>query len=137
MFKATTNPDILYLDEALKAPDRDEFIKAMLKEVRDHECRGHWKVVPSSKVPKGVKILPAVWSMARKREMLTGHVYKWKSRLNLGGHKMEHGIDYNLTFAPVVAWPTIRLFLAFFAVNGWKTRQLDLVLAYQIGRAHV
>ena len=130
LFKATTNPDILYLDEALEAPDRDEFIKAMLKEVRDHERRGHWKVVPSSKVPKGVKVLPAVWSMARKREMLTGHVYKWKSRLNLGGHKMEHGIDYDLTFAPVVAWPTIRLFLAFFAVNGWKTRQLDLVLAY-------
>ena len=67
LFKATTNPDILYLDEALEAPDRDEFIKAMLKEVRDHERRGHWKDVPNSKVPKGVKVLPAVWSMARKR----------------------------------------------------------------------
>ena len=58
LFKATTNPDILYLDKALEAPDRDKFIKAMLKEVRDHERCGHWKIIPSSKVPKGVKVLP-------------------------------------------------------------------------------
>ena len=68
--------------------------------------------------------------MARKRMMLTGEVYKWKSRLTLGGHKMEQGIDNDLTFAPVVAWPSIRLFLTFFAINNWVTRQLDLVLAY-------
>ena len=43
---------------------------------------------------------------------------------------MEQGIDYNLTFAPVIAWPSIRLFLTFFAINNWVTRQLDLVLAY-------
>ena len=130
LYKATTNPDILYMDQALNSPDREEFIKAMIKEVRDHESRGHWKLIPQSDVPPGHKILPAVWSMARKREMLTGHVYKWKSRLNLGGHKMEHGIDYDLTFAPVVAWPTIRLFMIYFIIKGWPTRQLDLVLAY-------
>ena len=43
---------------------------------------------------------------------------------------MEQGIDYNLTFAPVIAWPSIRLFLTFFAINNWVTRQLDLVLDY-------
>ena len=32
-FKAVANPDILYYDQALNAPDRHEFIKAMLKEV--------------------------------------------------------------------------------------------------------
>ena len=41
LYKATTNPDILYLDEALAALNKDEFIKAMVKEVRDHERRGH------------------------------------------------------------------------------------------------
>lgn len=130
VYKATTNPDILYLDEALMQPDRHEFVKAMLKEVRDHERRGHWKVIPKWMVPPGRRILPAVWSMARKRELLSGLVYKWKSRLTLGGHKQVAGQDYELTFAPVVAWPTIRLFLTYFLLKGWKTRQLDLVLAY-------
>lgn len=130
MYKATTNPDIMYLDEALMQPDRHEFVKAMLKEVRDHERRGHWKVIPKWMVPPGRRILPAVWSMARKRELLSGLIYKWKSRLTLGGHKQVAGQDYELTFAPVVAWPTIRLFLTYFLMKDWKTRQLDLVLAY-------
>ena len=64
--KATSNPDILYHSEAMSAPDRDKFIEAMLKEVRDHEARGHWKVIPKEEVPPGKTPLPAVWSMARK-----------------------------------------------------------------------
>ena len=72
--------------------------------------------------------------MARKRDMATGHVYKWKLRLTLGGHCMEQGIDYDLTFAPVIAWPTIRLLLTHFLMNGWHTQQLDLVLAYPHAR---
>ena len=74
LYKATMNPNILYLDEALAAPDKDEFVKAMVKEVRDHERRGHWRVADRSKVPAHCKILPAMWSMACKREMLMGHV---------------------------------------------------------------
>ena len=45
LFKATTNPDILYMNEALAAPDRNEFIKAMMKEICDHERRGHWRII--------------------------------------------------------------------------------------------
>ena len=35
------DPDTMYLDDALKAPDRNEFIKAMQHEVAQHEERGH------------------------------------------------------------------------------------------------
>ena len=130
MYKATTNPDIMYLDEAMMQPDRHEFVKAMLKEVRDHERRGHWKIIPKWMVPPGARILPAVWSMACKRELLSGLVYKWKSRIALGGHKQVPGEDYELTFAPVVSWPTTRLFMVYFILRNWRTCQLDLVLAY-------
>lgn len=130
IFKATTNPDIMYLDQALRAEDSHQFIKAMLKEVRTHERRNHWEVIPKTEVPSDRKVLPSVWAMARKREMLTGQVYKWKSRLNLGGHKQVIVIDYDLTYAPVIAWATLRLFFTFFILNDWATQQLDLVLAY-------
>ena len=114
----------------MKAPDAKQFKEAMVKEVNDHTSRKHWEPIEKKDVPPGEKILPAVWAMKRKRRIDTREVYKWKSRLNLGGHKMEEFIDYYLTYAPALAWSTIRLFLSLSVIHGWKTRQLDFVLAY-------
>ena len=101
----------------------EQFLDAMLKEVRDHERRAHWKRVRRDQVKElgGNKVLPAVWAFARKRELITQLIRKHKSRLNLGGHRMQEFIDYDLTWSPVVQWPTIRLFLIFFKLNGWVT----------------
>ena len=62
------DPDTMYLKQALKAPDCDEFIKAMEDEVSQHEERGHWEMIPRSEVPDGTMVLPAVWSMKRNDE---------------------------------------------------------------------
>jgi hypothetical protein len=78
-FATMTNPDTMYLHEALRAPDRDKFIEAMSKEVKDHKMGNHWELVSKSEVPKGTAILPAVWSMKRKRRITTNEVYKWKA----------------------------------------------------------
>ena len=32
--------------EMLKQPDAADFIQAMIKEIDDHESRGHWEVIP-------------------------------------------------------------------------------------------
>ena len=48
----------------------------VIKEVNDHIQRGHWELVPVSSVPKGQKLLDPVWSMKRKRHILTRKVYK-------------------------------------------------------------
>ena len=66
-FVASTNPDIMYLDEALKQPDSKEFQKAMIEEVKSHTDNDHWKIVTRASVPTGEPILPAVWAMRRKR----------------------------------------------------------------------
>ena len=128
--KASNDPDTLYMHEALRAPDAAEFKEAMVKEVVDHTERGHWEVIPKSDLPAGETILPAVWSMRRKRRIATREVYKWKSRLTLGGHKMIKGKHYEETYAPSLSWGTIRLFLILTIMHGWKSRQLDFVLAY-------
>lgn len=98
----------------MAAPVRAEFRKGMLKEIRDHESRGHRVLVPWSTVSEGATILPAVWSRQRKRVISTGEVHKSKSRLTHSGHKQRKGIDYDKTYSPVVGWPTIRLYLAIF-----------------------
>eukprot|EP00980_Cylindrotheca_fusiformis_P000460 scaffold114_cov69-Cylindrotheca_fusiformis.AAC.1 len=41
---SASDPDTMTLDEAMRAPDRAEFIKAMHKELSDHIGRGHWKI---------------------------------------------------------------------------------------------
>jgi Reverse transcriptase (RNA-dependent DNA polymerase) len=129
-YKATNDPDTLYMHEALKAPDAKEFKKAMIKEVQDQTQQKHWCVMLKKDVPQGETILPAVWSMCRKRQIATREVYKWKSRLNLGGHKMIPSKHFDETYAPSLAWSTIRLFLILTILNRWKSRQIDFVLAY-------
>ena len=124
------DPDTMYLDQALKAPDSKQFIQAMVDEVSQHEERGHWEMIPRSEVPDGTKVLPAVWSMKRKRRVATGEVYKHKARLNIGGHKQEHGVNFWETYSPVVNWFTIRFFLTLSLMFNWHTRQIDFVLAF-------
>ena len=68
--------------------------------------------------------------MRRKRRINTQEVYKWKARLNVHGGQQEHGVHYWDTYAPVVTWQTVRLFLILSLLLGWQSRQLDFVMAY-------
>jgi hypothetical protein len=43
----------MYLHKALRAPDREQLLKAMQQEVHDHESMKHWELVPRSGLPPG------------------------------------------------------------------------------------
>jgi hypothetical protein len=86
-FAASSDPDIMYLHEAMRQPDKKQFVQAMIDEVTTHTEKGHWKIIPITEVPKGTKILPAVWAMRRKRKIMSREIYKWKARLNVNRHK--------------------------------------------------
>ena len=129
-FAASCNPDILYWDQAMKAPDRDKFIEAVGIELDGHERMGNYEPIPLSELPQGTKLIDMVWSMRRKRRINTQEVYKWKARLNVHGGQQEHGVHYWDTYAPVVTWQTVRLFLILSLLLGWQSRQLDFVMAY-------
>ena len=129
-FATSSDPDTMHLDEAMRAPDRVQFQKAMRKEINDQMTRKHWVIVPRSEVPIGMKVLPCVWSMKRKRRIDTREVYKWKARLTVHGGRQEYGVNYWETYSPVVTWSSIRLFLTLTTLAGWKTRQIDYVLAF-------
>ena len=126
----SSDPDTLRADQALREPDRKQFIAAMEAEVMAHHNNQHWKVIPKSAVPLGTKILPCVWAMKRKRRIASREVYKWKARLNLHGGKQEHGVNYWETYAATLSWPPIRFMLVLSLMHGWSTRQIDLTLAY-------
>ena len=127
---ASTSPDKLYYHQAMKAPDAKQFSRAWVEEVKSRHENGHWAVVPRSKIPSGMKIVPSVWAMKRKRRIATREIYKWKARLNVNGGKQEYGVHFWETYSPVVQWTSIRMFLILSILQYWHTRQLDFVLAY-------
>jgi hypothetical protein len=132
-YKASADPDTMYLHEAMKEPDRQQFVAAMDKEVKDQmgpDGNKNFSIIHRSSVPEGATILPTVWQMKRKRDIKTRKVKKWKARLNIDGSRMEKGKHYWETYAPVASWQSIRLLLILSALHSWHTVQLDFVLAF-------
>ena len=128
--KATADPDTMYLHEALKEKDKDKFLDAMEKEVRDQLNNGNFTIMHKDDVPSDKTILPAVWQMKRKRDIRSREIKKYKARLNIDGSRMKKGVHYDQTYAPVASWNSIRILLAMVAMKGWYTKQIDYVLAF-------
>jgi hypothetical protein len=129
-FSASSNPDVMYLHDAMRQPDRQQFLKAMQQEVEGQTKNGNWSIIRRTEVPQGSTILPAVWAMRKNRRIDTREVYKWKARLNIDGSKQTKGINYWETYVPVATWPSIRFIMVHTLLQRWHTRQIDYVQAY-------
>ena len=62
-FAASDNPDILYWDQAMRAHDRDKFIKAVGIKLDGHKRMGNYEPIPLDQVPTDTKLIDMVWSM--------------------------------------------------------------------------
>jgi len=62
-YAISNDPDVLTVDEALKAPDAKHFQVEMSKEFNAHMDKGHWVFVQKDSLPPGTKVLPRVWAM--------------------------------------------------------------------------
>ena len=121
--------DTLHYREAMEAEDREDFKKAMVKEVDDLTKTHVWRLVPKTEVPKDARLIRLIWSFKRKRNPL-GELLKHKARLCVHGGMQRKGIDYWHTYAPVVNWSTVRMVLILTQLAGWCSRQIDYVLAF-------
>lgn len=129
-FAANSNPDDMYYHEAMKAPDRKQFVEAMDTEVQSHLENKNFELTEIKDLPPGTKVLPSVWAMKRKRRILSREIYKWKARLNLHGGKQEQGVHYWETYAAALKWTSIRFFMIQILINKWHSQQCDFVLAF-------
>eukprot|EP00957_Ditylum_brightwellii_P013342 1007879-Ditylum_brightwellii.AAC.1 len=73
-FAAKHDPDTMYFHQAIKQPDDPQFVEAIVKEINGHTERGHWQLIPIEEVPKGTKILDALWAMKQKRDIKTRQI---------------------------------------------------------------
>ncbi|MFM8435194.1 MAG: reverse transcriptase domain-containing protein [Planctomycetia bacterium] len=125
-FLSSQSSDTMYFDQAMHQEDREHFIQAIIDEANAHIEAKHWELIPRSQVPVDTDILPAVWSMKRKRDIKTRKVYKCKARLNVHGGKQKFGVNYFETYAPVVTWTSIRIVLILSIINNWHFWLSDL-----------
>ena len=47
-YSASSDPDVMYVDQAMKQPDCKQFIKAMAEEVEAHTNNHHWQLIQKS-----------------------------------------------------------------------------------------
>jgi hypothetical protein len=124
-FITSSDPDVMYLWQAMREPDWPQFQAAMQHEIEDHKNNGHWEIVLRSTIPK-----PTVWYMKHKRRIITREVYQWKAHLTIDGSKQQYGLHYDQTYSPVVTWATTCFFLIHSILHSWYSHQLDFLLAY-------
>jgi hypothetical protein len=60
-----SNKTITY-KEAMRESIYHEFVKAMMKEVEDHESRNHWTIMQRCDMPNDTKMIMSIWSFKLK-----------------------------------------------------------------------
>jgi hypothetical protein len=121
IYKASlSDPDSLNFDEAMNDTEfKHQWKEATESEIKSLEEHGTWVEVPISDAK--AKILPLTWVLRRKRTP-DGEIKKLKARLCVQGDLQEGVFD---TFAPVVSWTSVRIFLVLTMMTGWETCSID------------
>ena len=128
-FQAKTYEDTMDFHQAMKQMDAIEFKKAIVKEIHDHCNRKYWEIIKRDKVPSTCKILPSVWSMKHKRDLITRQPIINEARLNIHGGNQKYGVNFYDTFSPVITLTTLRILFILSSINSWNTYQIKYILA--------
>jgi hypothetical protein len=116
----------------MQQPDALQFVKAIDKEIDDHQSRGHWDIVRRSTIPPGTKTIQAIWSFKRKL-FPDGTLNKHKDLLCAHGGMQQWGVSYWETYSPVVNMLTVCLLLALCNIHGLESKSIDFILAFPQG----
>ena len=123
------NEDTPTYFQAMNGPQCLGFLEAMNIKMQQLEEKNPWDTIPIEQVPEGANILDSTWAFKRKR-FLDGRVRKLKARLCVQGDQQIEGVDFFDTYAPIVAWSTVRLLLILSVMMGLVTKQVDYTLAF-------
>ena len=79
--------------------------------------------------PRGANILASTWAFKKERYP-DGILKKFKARFCVRGDQRVEGVDVFETFAPVVAWITVRILLILSMILNLETQQVDYTNAF-------
>lgn len=118
----------LTLKQALKGPERDQWLQAVQEELECFEQSGAWEVV---NVPDNSTIVQCKWVLKKKVES-SGKV-RYRARLVAKGFTQQPGVDYAETFSPVVRYSSLRLLFAISVKLELDITHLDVCTAFLNG----
>ncbi|GKC83783.1 ribonuclease H-like domain-containing protein [Tanacetum coccineum] len=90
---------------------------------------GTWILVPR---PSNVNLVRSMWLFKHKFHA-DGTLSHYKACLVANGSKLQHGVDFDETFSPVVQSATIRIVLSLVVSRQWPIHQLDVKNAFLNG----
>jgi Reverse transcriptase (RNA-dependent DNA polymerase) len=129
---ATHSPDSPTISSDLASTNKDKLLEAIDKEVSALEDAGIWNMAPHQ---PGMNILRSHLVLKSKRDT-AGAIIKYKARLVAGGDAQVHGLDFDLSYAPVADFTVCRVILRISAhenrvVHSWTSRKRSCVPHWQ------
>lgn len=115
--------------EAVNGSESKQWIRAIREELEAHNQNNTWSVVPAD---QGKKLLDTKWVFKTIKDE-SGRVKRFKARLVARGFQQKEGLDYTETFAPVVRYDSLRVFLAMTAQLDLELIQFDVKTAFLHG----
>lgn len=109
------------IKQAMESPDHSEWQVACLKELEAFKSHSAFSLVP---LPSGRLALGTRWVFTVKYSGLK------KARLVAQGFRQTAGIDYQETFAPVIRYNSVRIFLAVSCCLKLIVHQMDVDTAF-------
>jgi hypothetical protein len=126
LMKASQDLEPLTYEQAMASAERDQWQKAMKEEINSLSAHNVWTMMDK---PDGFKVLKSKWVFKKKRDS-TGKIVRYKARFVAKGFAQQEGVDYQETFATVVASTTTRLLLALACYHNWEIEQVDFDTAF-------
>ena len=122
---AITDPDILMYEQAMNDKDHvNKWLHAMQIKISQLESLNCWEEVDINSAKS--KIIPGTWVFKVKRSP-DGEIKKYKARYCCRGDLQDDKFE---TFAPIVSWTSVHLFLVLTTVLNWTTCSCNFTNAF-------
>ena len=122
----TTILDPISYKQAILSPNKEQWIKAMDKEIKTLEDNRTWALVPR---PKNKPIITGRWVYKTKLAP-DSSISSYKARYVARGFLQQYGVNYFDTFAGTLRSTTYRALIALALRQNWTIRQWDIVSAF-------
>ena len=114
--------------EAMSRQDKDKWYQAMKEELASLAKNDVWTLV---KRPQG-NVVTNRWVLRIKRKP-DGSIDRYRARLVARGFSQIFGVDYYETYSPVVNMVSVRMLLAYAAIEKLVITQFDVKTAFLYG----
>lgn len=118
----------LSLEEALKGPEKEQWLKAVSEEIQCFEDSNAWELVD---IPVSGTVVKCKWVLKKKFD--SDNNVRYRARLVAKGFMQKKGVDYDETFSPVVRHATLRLLFALAVKLNLDITHLDVTTAFLNG----